>query len=95
MFGFSFHQPIVDAVWLTSLLEMRIGCIFAWLDYLLELLFISSFDSSIETVSWPTGLQSLMLGDFFNQPLEGVVFPACLRILTFGYLFNKPVAAVK
>ena len=47
------------------------------------------FNHTLDSVTWPAGLQILTFGERFNQSLDNVTWPAGLRTLTFGQNFNQ------
>ena len=46
-------------------------------------------NASLDGVTLPAGLQTLIFGYHFSQSLKGINLPAGLQTLTFGSLFNK------
>ena len=51
-------------------------------------LFVSNFDTMMEKIVLPSGLENLTFGRDFNQSMEKVALPSVLQNLTFGDDFN-------
>ena len=48
----------------------------------------SGFHKSIQGVSWPSCLETLVFGNSFNKPLPGEIFPPSLLQLSIDNSFN-------
>ncbi|CAM9839910.1 unnamed protein product [Pylaiella littoralis] len=66
----------------------------SWPSTMKRLEFGTSFNSPIEGVRLPEGLEVVRFGARFNQPVSRARWPATLRELTFGNDFNQPVSGM-
>lgn len=80
MFGGGFNQPLYDV--LRS-------------DTIREVSFALHFNQVTDTMTWPSNLQKLQLGDLFNEweSLSNTRFPETLRQLEVGRGMSKHVAS--
>ena len=61
----------------------------------LEISYASAFNQSLDTMTWPVGLQRLTFDNLFNQNLDNARLPNALECLTFSKCFNQILDNVK
>ncbi|CAM9813999.1 unnamed protein product [Ectocarpus fasciculatus] len=66
----------------------------SWPSTMRRLEFGDRFNSPVEGVDLPAGLEVIRFGDRFNQPVSRVRWPAALRELLFGNDFNQPASGM-
>ncbi|CAN0057417.1 unnamed protein product [Ectocarpus sp. 4 AP-2014] len=66
----------------------------SWPSTMRRLEFGDRFNSPVEGVDLPAGLEVIKFGDRFNQPVSRVRWPAVLRELVFGNDFNQPASGM-
>lgn len=66
----------------------------SWPATMKRLEFGPRFNSPVEGVGLPDGVEVVRFGDNFNQPVSRVRWPLRLRELVFGNDFNQPVSGI-
>lgn len=66
----------------------------SWPVTMVHLEFGDRFNSPVEGIILPEGLEVVKFGARFNQPVSRIRWPASLRELSFGNDFNQPVSGI-